>query len=187
MTPIEPGKVRPGNKLLIEGDVWSVVEFAHTKPGKGQAFVKCKIRNLRDGRMLEKTWKIGEMLETADFERRSCTFLYSDADGYHFMDLGSYEQFALTDKELGMATKFLQPDTEVIGSFFEGKPLSIELPPKLTFTVTETIEAVRGNTSTQITKDATLDTGIVIQVPPFIKEGEKVVVNTETGEYVERA
>jgi elongation factor P len=187
MPPIEPAKVRPGTKLLVEGDVYTVVDFAHTKPGKGQAFVKCKIKNLRDGRTLERTWKIGEMLETADFERRSCQFLYNDEDGYHFMDLGTYDQFALSEELLGLSAQFLQAEMQVVGSFFEGKPLSVELPAKVTFEVVDTIEAVRGNTASSITKDATLENGYVAQVPPFIKIGDRIVLNTETGDYIERA
>ncbi|MCB2155306.1 elongation factor P [bacterium] len=187
MPPIEPAKVRPGNKLVVDGDIYEVIEFAHTKPGKGQAFVKCKIKNLQNGRVLEKTWKIGEMLETADFQKHTCQFLYSDPDGYNFMDLGSYEQFFLPEDMLGYGAKFLQPDAEVIVSFWEGRPIGVELPPKAVFEVTDTVEAVKGNTANAITKDATIETGHVLQVPPFIKIGEKIVVSTETGEYVERA
>lgn len=187
MPPIEPAKIRNGTKLLIDGQVWNVIEFAHTKPGKGQAFVRAKIKSLVDGRVLERTWKIGEMLETAAFERRTCQFLYNDDDGYHFMDLGSYEQFTLSADELGDSVKFLQAEMEVIGSFFEEKPLGVELPAKVTFQVTDTIDAVKGNTANAITKDATLENGTVVQVPPFIKIGDKVVLNTETGDYVERA
>lgn len=187
MPPIEPGKIRKGTKLVIDQDVWTVVDFAHTKPGKGQAFVTARIKSLSDGRVLERTWKIGEMLETAQFEKRSATFLYNDEEGYHFMDLRSYEQFTLQEDDLAMGVHFLQPEMEVIASWWEDKPLGLELPPKVILEVTDTIEAVKGNTATQITKDATLENGYVIQVPPFIKIGEKVVVNTETGEYVERA
>ena len=187
MPPIEPAKVRPGSKLVVEGDIFEVVEFAHTKPGKGQAFVKCRIKNLQNGRVLERTWKIGEMLETADFEKHSCQFLYSDPDGFHFMDLGSYEQFTLAGEILGMGAKFLQPDAEVIVSFWEGRPIVVELPPKAIFVVVDTMDAVKGNTANAITKDAVLETGHKLQVPPFIKRGEKIVVSTETGEYVERA
>lgn len=187
MPPIEPGKIRKGNKLTLDNDIWTVVDFAHTKPGKGQAFVTARIKSLTDGRVLERTWKIGEMLETAQFEKRSATFLYNDDDGYHFMDLGSYEQFTLDGETLGMAVNFMQPEMEVIASWWEERPIAVDIPPKVTLEVTDTIEAVRGNTATQITKDATLDNGFVIQVPPFIKIGEKVIVNTETGEYVERA
>lgn len=187
MAPIEPSKVRPGTKLVIEGDVYIVTDYAHTKPGKGQAFVKCKIKNLKDGRVLERTWKIGEMLEKADFEKKTCQYLYDDEDGYHFMDLSSYEQFSLSAEDLGIATDFLQNEMEVVGSFFEGNPIGVELPPKVTLEVTDTIEAVKGNTATQITKDAELENGLVVQVPPFIKNGDKIVVSTETGEYVERA
>lgn len=187
MAPIEPAKVRPGNKLKIDGDVWLVVEFAHTKPGKGQAFVVVKIKSLTNGRVLERTYKIGEMLETADFEKRTCQFMYNDDDGYHFMDLGTYEQFPMDKDVLGMAADFMQPEMEAICSFWEGRAIAVELPPKIILEVTDTIEAVKGNTATNITKDATLENGLVVQVPPFIKIGEKIVVSTETGEYVERA
>ena len=187
MPPIEPGKVRPGNRLVIDDDVWQVVEFAHTKPGKGQAFVVLKIKSLTTGRVLERTYKIGEMLQTADFEKKTCQFLYQDADGHHFMDLSTFEQFRLDEDLLGPSARFLQPEMEVICSFWEERPIAVELPQKIVLAVTDTIEAVRGNTASAITKDATLENGVVIQVPPFIKVGEKLVVNTETGEYMERA
>ncbi len=187
MPPIEPSKVRPGTKLVLDDDVFIVVEAAHTKPGKGQAFVKAKIKSLQTARTLERTWKIGEMLETADFEKRTAQFLYSDQDGFHFMDMGSYEQFTLSEEFLGFATNFLVEECEVVGSFWNGKPIGIELPAKITFTVSDTIDAVKGNTANAITKDATLDNGFTLQVPAFVKMGDKIVVNTETGEYVERA
>lgn len=187
MPPIEPSKARVGTKLVIDGDVYAVIDYAHTKPGKGQAFVKMKIRSLSTDKVLERTYKIGEMLETADFERRTCQYLYKDPDGYHFMDMGSFEQFMLSEDDLGMAVNFLQENAEVIGSFWNEKPLGVELQPKATFTVTETMDVVKGNTANAVTKDAKLENGFELQVPAFIKQGEKIVVNTETGEYVERA
>ncbi|MGF1572451.1 MAG: elongation factor P [Sumerlaeia bacterium] len=187
MTPIEPSKARIGSKLVIEGDVYNVVEYAHTKPGKGQAFVKVKVKSLSNGKVLERTYKIGEMLETADFERMTCQYLYNDADGYHFMNLSTYEQFTLQESDLGMAINFLQENAEVIGSFWNGNPIGIELQPKATFTVETTMDVARGNTANAVTKEAILNNGYELQVPSFIKQGEKIIVNTETGEYVERA
>jgi elongation factor P len=188
MTPIEPSKARIGSKLVIEGDVYNVVEYAHTKPGKGQAFVKVKVKSLSNGKVLERTYKIGEMLETADYERMNCQFLYKDENGYNFMNLITYEQFSLEPEALGMATNFLQENAEVIGSFWNGNPIGIELQPKATFTVASTMEMVmKGNTANAVTKEAILDNGYALQVPSFIKQGEKIIVNTETGEYVERA
>ncbi|MEQ8820909.1 MAG: elongation factor P [Sumerlaeia bacterium] len=187
MPPIEPAKVRNGTKLVMDGSIYEVVYFAHTKPGKGQAFVTIKMKNLKDGRVLERNFKIGEMLEIADFEKRTAQFLYSDPDGYHFMDLTTFEQFDLNEDFLGQSVNFLVPDMEVIAAYWEGKPISIELPAKVIFEVADTIDAVKGNTANAITKDATLSNGYVVQVPPFIKIGDKVVVNTESGSYVERA
>ena len=132
MAPIEPGKVRPGTKLLVDGDAWNVVDFSHTKPGKGQAFVTVKIKSLTTGRVLERTYKIGEMLETADVTRKTCQYLYDDPDGYHFMDLQTYEQFTLQEDDLGFSVKFMQPEMEVIAAFWNNRPISIDLPPKIT-------------------------------------------------------
>jgi elongation factor P len=189
MPTIDPVKLRPGMKIVTDGNLFVVTEFQHRTPGNLRSFVVCKLRGFADGRVVEKTFRgAADWPEQADFEQRTCTYLYNDQDGYHFMDSQTYEQFSLDPEMLGFQAKLLAADAEVIMAYWNGKPVGVELPPKMVFTVVETMETVsRGNTSGNIMKDATLDTGYVIQVPAFIKQGDKVRVSTADGTYVERA
>ncbi|MBI5154851.1 elongation factor P [Candidatus Poribacteria bacterium] len=188
MATVDANRLRPGMKIVVDGQIWTVTDFQHRTPGNLRAFVVCKIKNLKDGRVTEKTFRGAEnTAETAEFEQHTCQFLYKDGDGYHFMDLGSYEQFSLPEEDLGLSAKFLVPDSEVVGSFWEGRPIGIELAPKVTFKVVYTIDAVRGNTANQVTKEAELENGYKLQVPSFVKTGDRIVVSTDTGAYVERA
>lgn len=189
MATIDPIRLRPGKKIVMDGKLYEVLTFDHRTPGKGQPSTTVKMRSYADGLVAEKTFKgSGAHPEEAEFEQRTVQFLYDDQDGYHFMDLGTYDQITLGDDILGLQTKFLVPEAEVVMAFWNGNPVSLDLPPKMVFTVTETQDDVaRGNTSGSITKDAILETGLKIQVPPFIKTGEKVRVSTEDGRYVERA
>lgn len=176
-------------KIVMDGKLYVVTSYDHRTPGKGQPSTTVKMRSYADGNIIEKTFKgASDHPEVAEFEQRTAQFLYSDQDGYHFMDLTTYEQVALEESFLGIQAKLLVPEAEVVMAWWNGNPVGVELPPKMVFTVTDTMDNVaKGNTSGNITKEATLETGLVIQVPPFIKTGEKVRVNTETGEYVERA
>jgi len=189
MPTIDPVKLRAGKKIVVDGQLWVVTDFQHRTPGNLRSFVVCKMKNLIDGRVVEKTFRgSADHPEEAQVESRTCQMLYHDDLGYHFMDMTSYEQLALSDDVLGFQAQFLVPEAEVVVSFWNDKPIGVELPPKMVFTVVDTIDSVdRGNTSNSITKDAGLDCGLKIQVPPFIKKGEKVVVSTEDGSYVERA
>lgn len=189
MPTIDPVKLRPGNKIVVEGTLYQVTTFDHRTPGNLRSFVVCKLKNMADGRVVEKTFRGGaDWPEVADFEQRTTQFLYNDQDGFHFMDLQSFEQFTLEEDSIGFAAKFLVPESDVIMSFWNGKAVGLELPPKMVFEVTDTMDTVaRGNTSNNITKDATLENGLVVQVPAFIKTGDKVRVSTEDGSYVERA
>jgi elongation factor P len=186
---IDPVKLRPGMKIVVDGSLWVVTSFDHRTPGNLRSFVVTKIRNLLDGRVVEKTFRgAADWPEAADFETRTCQFLYSDGDDFHFMDSASYDQFTITRDFLGFRANLLIPDTDVVVGFWDGKAVDIVLPPKMVFTVVDTIDEVsRGNSSGNITKDAKLDTGLVIQVPAFIKTGDKVRISTEDGSYVERA
>lgn len=189
MPTVERLKLRSGMKIILDDELFVVVSADHRSPGKGQAFSVVKIKNFNDGRVVEKTFRgQAHQIEVAEFEQRTCQFLYNDQDGYHFMDLTTYEQFALQEEFLGMQAQFLIAEAEVIVSFWNGNPVGLDLPGKMAFKIVDTVDDVaRGNTSTNLTKEATIETGMVINVPPFIKNGESVVVNTETGEYVERA
>ena len=186
---IDPVKLRPGMKIVLEKQLWAVTTYDHRTPGNLRSFVVCKLRNLLDGRVVERTFRgSADWPEDADFETRTCQFLYNDPDGYHFMDSATYDQFTMTEDFLGFRANFLIPDTDVVVGFWDGKAVDVVLPPKMVFTVVDTIDDVaRGNSSGNITKDATLDTGYVVQVPAFIKTGEKVRISTDDGQYVERA
>ncbi len=189
MPTIDPVKLRPGMKIVSEGSLFQVLDTQHRTPGNKRSFVVCKMRSLEDGRVHEKTFRgSADHPESAEFEQRTCQFLYSDQDGFHFMDLTTYDQFLLEESFLGLQAKMLVAEAEGIVSYWNGKPVGVDLPSKLVFTVTETMDDVaKGNTSGSITKEATLESGLKVQVPPFVKTGDKVRVNTETGEYVERA
>lgn len=189
MATIDPGKMRVGNKIVLEDQLWVVTDWQLRTPGNLRSFVVIKIKNLIDGRAIERTFRgSAERIELAEVENRTCEYQYHDDMGYHFMDLTSYDQFALQDDFLGAQSNYLIAGAEVQVGYWNGRPIGLELPLKMAFEIIDTVDDVaRGNSSGNITKDAKLETGIVIQVPAFIKNGEKVLVNTETGLYVERA
>ncbi len=165
---------------------WQILSTQFVNPGKGAAFTRAKMRNLKTGQVLEVTFKSGESVELADTERKKCQFLYSDGATYHFMDNDSYEQFELSEETVGEGTKYLLDGTECYALHIDGNPVSIQIPPKMTFKVTETTPGVKGDTATGGNKECTIETGAKVKVPLFIKEGENIIVNTETGEYVSK-
>lgn len=189
MPTIDPVKLRPGMKIVVEGVLYVVTDFQHRTPGNLRSFVVCKLRHFLDKKVIEKTFRGGaDWPEQADFEQKTCNFLYSDQDGYHFMDSKTFEQFALDEEMLGFQAKLLSPDTEVVMAFWNGAAVGVELPPKMVFTVTETQDTVsRGNTSGNVMKDALLESGLTVAVPSFVKKGDKIRISTEDGSYVERA
>lgn len=188
ITMASPNEIKKGIVLLHNNDPWVVTEFQHINPGKGSAFVRCRIKNVRDGRTLEQTIKTSESIDIVEVEYKTMQYLYKDESGYHFMDPESYEQSSMEESSVGDSGKYLQEGMNVILSFYEGKPIAMQLPKKMTFTITETMPAVKGDTASgNVTKEATTDAGFMVKVPIFLNQGEKVVVNTETGEYVERA
>ena len=189
MPPIDPVKLRPGRKIVVDGQLWVVTDFQHRTPGNLRSFVVVKMKNIIDGRVVEKTFRgSADHPESAEVETRTCQMLFHDDMGYTFMDLTTYDQFVLSEELLGFQAQFLVPESEVIVSYWNDRPIGVELPAKMVFTVVDTIDEVdRGNSSGSITKDAILDCGMRIQVPPFIKNGEKVLVSTEDGSYAERA
>jgi elongation factor P len=176
-------------KIVMDSQLWVVTDWQLRTPGNLRSFVVIKARNLQDGRTIEKTFRGGtDNPEQADVETKTCQYLYKDGSDFTFMELTNYEQFAIPEELLGAQAKFLLPDQELAVQFWNDRPIGVELPLKMVFTITDTMDFVtKGNSSGNITKDATLENGIVVQVPAFIKNGEKVRVNTETGEYIERA
>jgi elongation factor P len=178
------------NGLCIEfnGAPFQIIEFLHVKPGKGAAFVRTKMRNLDNGRVLEHTFPSGAKLDLISIEYRNYQFLYNDGEGFHFMNMDDYNQVILP-KEVINAPEFLKEGMECIVIFHadEDRALACNLPVSVTLEITYTEPAVKGNTATNAGKNATLETGAEIKVPLFIEQGEKVVVDTTTGQYKERA
>ncbi|WP_424964074.1 elongation factor P [Ekhidna sp.] len=177
------------NGLVIEfnHDLYSVVEFQHVKPGKGPAFVRTKLKSIRTGKVVDNTFSAGHKITTARVERRPYQFLYKDDMGHHFMDTNTYEQVAI-EEDLINAPKFLKDGQEVEILFHaeEEKILGCELPQHVVMTVTQADPGVKGNTATNATKNAVVETGATIQVPMFIEQDEVIKVNTVDGTYVER-
>lgn len=183
-----PNEIKKGIVLLFNNDPWVVTEFQHINPGKGAAFVRCRIKNVRDGRTLEQTIKVSESITIVEVEYKNAQYLYKDETGYYFMDPQTYEQYSMDISSVGEQGKYLQDGMTILLSFYEGKPIALQVPKKMTFTITETMPAVKGDTASgNVTKEAKVDAGFVVRVPIFLNQGEKIIVNTDTGEYVERA
>ena len=179
--------IRTGLKLELDGDLFDVVSFQHVNPGKGQAFVRAKVRNMKTGQVLERTFKQGDNLITPDVEQRQMQYLYHDDSGYHFMDNKSYEQTFLTDDMIGDRAMFMQENTNVDILYHKGEVIDIQFPIFVELAVTQTDPGFKGDTSSGGTKPATLETGAIVQVPLFIKVGDKLKLDTRTGKYIERA
>ncbi len=177
---------RNGMVLKHKGDYWSIVEFQHVKPGKGGAFVRTKLKRLRTGQVVEDTFRAGERFEDVRAERRPYQFLYSSGDQHHFMNMQSYEQIVLNESIIGDANLFLSDNAEVELLTIEDEPISVELPSHVELRVTETDPGLRGDTAQGGQKPATLETGLVVQVPLFIEIGDALKIDTRTRKYLER-
>lgn len=178
---------RRGLRIEIDGVPYSIIDFEHHKPGKGAAITRCRLRNLLTGQITAPTMRSGEKVGRPDVEDKEGQFLFSSGDTYTFMDPKSYEQYEISKEMLGDDTAFLVDGMNVSILFFQGKAVSVDLPNSVVLEITNTEPAVKGDTATNTTKKATLQTGHVVNVPLFMKEGEKVKVDTRTGEYIERA
>ncbi len=183
---VDTSQFRNGLKLEIDGEPFKLVFFQHVKPGKGGAFVRTKLRNLRTGRVLDRTFRSGEKLEEADVEDRRMQYLYRDGENFVFMDTSSFEQLPLSVEQVGDGAQFLTENLEVDILLWRGAPLNVELPAFIEAEITQTDPGLKGDTASGATKPATLSTGAVVQVPLFLKEGERIRVDTRTGEYVTR-
>ena len=173
-------------KILRNGEPWMVVEFQHVKPGKGGAFVRTKLKNLITGRLLEDTFRSGEKFEEPDLERKTMQYLYVDTF-YHFMDQNTYEQAEFNKEQIVAVKNYLLEETIYEVLFFEGRPIAVEPPMFMVLTITSTPPGVKGNTAQGGgNKPATLETGLVVQVPLFINEGERIKVDTRDSSYIER-
>lgn len=184
---ISATQLRPGMVIKFNNDLFSVFSMTHRTPGNLRGFVQVKMRNLRTGSMMEHRFASEDRVEKAALEEHEMEYLYDDGEYFYFMNIESFEQMHLTKDLLGDATDFLIPQLHVTVEFFEGKPISVELPPSVDMTVVETEPGLKGATVSNVTKPAKLETGLVVQVPPFINQGEKIRVSTAEGTYQERA
>ncbi len=184
---IEVNDIKTGMTLIIEGNIYQIVDFLHVKPGKGSAFMKTKLKNLRTGGTIERTFNTNVKFEKANIEKSNVQYLYNTGDVYNFMNMETYEQLELSADQLGDDKNFLIENMNVMVSFFQGELLGVILPDKIEMTVTATEPAVKGNTTNNATKDATVETGLNVRVPLFIEQGEKIIVSTADGKYVSRA
>lgn len=178
---------KTGLTIEVDNGIWQVMEFQHVKPGKGAAFVRSKLRNLRSGAVQEKTFRAGEKVAKAHIENRKMQYLYASGDSHVFMDNESYEQIELPEANIEYELKYLTENMEVHVMTFGTETLGVELPKNVTLEVTETEPGIKGDTSSGGTKSATLETGLTVQVPFFINQGDKLIINTTEGSYVSRA
>lgn len=184
---VTAGDFRNGVTFEMDGNVYSIIEFQHVKPGKGAAFVRTKIRNVISGAVTEKTFNPNDKYPTAFIERKDMEYLYNDGDLYYFMDSETYEQLPISPNVLGDNFRFVKENMVCKVLSYKGNVFGIEPPNFVEIQVTETEPGVKGDTATNVTKPATLETGAEIKVPIFINEGEMIRVDTRTGEYMERA
>jgi elongation factor P len=184
---ISATQLRPGMVVKFNNQLYSVFKMEHRTPGNLRGFVQVKMRNLATGTMIEHRFSSEDRVERAALDEHEMEYLYDDGEYYYFMNTESFEQMHLTKDILGDATDFLIPQLKVAVEFYEGKPISVELPPSVDMTVVETEPGLKGATVSNVTKPAKLETGLVVQVPPFINEGEKIRVSTSEATYLERA
>ncbi len=184
---IDVNSIKNGMTLLIEGNIYQVVEFLHVKPGKGSAFMKTKLKNLRTGTTLERTFNTNVKFEEARIERRTVQYLYNDNDTYYFMNMETFDQLELSGAQVGDNKDYLLENMNVDITQYNGELLGITLPEKMEFTVVHTDPAVKGGTTTNANKDAEIETGKIVKVPLFINTGDKIIVTTVDGKYYSRA
>jgi elongation factor P len=173
--------------VVFNKELHTVFKMEHRTPGNLRGFVQAKMRNFRTGSMIEHRFSSEDKVEKASLDEQEMEYLYDDGEYYYFMNTGTYEQMHLTKELLGDATNFLIANLKVYVQFYDSKPISVDLPPAVDLTVTETEPGIKGATVSNVTKPATLETGLVVQVPPFIVEGEKIRVSTAESAYIERA
>lgn len=178
--------LRKGLKIQIDNEPYVIIEFQFSKPGKGQALYRCKLRNMINGAIIDRTYRSVDTFEPADLQERRMQYLYNQEDEFHFMDVENYEQSMLTSEQVGDAKNYLIDNLDVDVLLFQDKPIGITLPNFVDLTVTRADPWVKGDSVSGDSKPVTLETGYVLRVPPFIEEGTKITVDTRTGEYVTR-
>ena len=183
---ISAGEFRKGMTVEIDGSVWSIADFQHVKPGKGAAFVRTRLKNVMTGAVLERTFNPTDKYPPARIETKEMQYLYEDGGLYYFMDVETYEQLPLNHDQVEEAINFIVENETVKVRFFKEQPFSVEAPNFVELTITKSDPGVRGDTATGTTKPATLETGYTLNVPLFVNEGDRIRVDTRTGEYMER-
>jgi elongation factor P len=178
--------LKNGLVLNIDGQLWTVIEFQHVKPGKGPAFVRTKLKNVLTGKVVERTFNAGVKVDTANVDKREMNYLYRDGSGYVFMDNQNYEQMTLSEEVVGDGKHYLLENQGAVVAVYEGNPIYVELPANVVLEITYTEPGLQGDRSSGGTKPATVETGLQIQVPLFIEQNVKVRVDTRTGEYLGR-
>jgi elongation factor P len=177
---------RKGLKIELSGEPFTIVDFLHVKPGKGGAFVRTTLKSLVTGNVIDRTFRSGEKVDKPDLEEREMQYLYESDGEFHFMDNDSYEQLFLTEDQLGDAKNYLQENVTIAVLFHNGRPLGVEVPLFVELAVTHSEPGLKGDTAAGATKPATLETGMTVQVPLFVNEGDVLKIDTRTGKYVER-
>ena len=179
--------IKNGMTIIIDGNLCRIVEFQYVKPGKGSAFVRMKLKNLRTGAVVENSYNTNIKIERAHIDRMPMQFLYADGDNFVFMNTETYDQVEVPGSKLADEKKFLKEGLEIQLDYYEGELLGVTLPEKIEFEITETEPAVKGNTTNNAMKDAKIETGYTVKVPMFINQGEKIIISTSDGKYSSRA
>jgi elongation factor P len=184
---VSTGEIKRGMTIELDGTLYQIVDFQHIKLGRGSAQVRMKLRNVRRGDLTERTFQAGDRFPRARLDHRTVQYLYRDGTHYHFMDTSTYDQFALEEDQLGDAVNYLTDGATVVLNEYEGEPIGLDLPASVVLRVAETQLGVRGDTATGATKPAVVETGLRVTVPLFVNEGDRIRVDTRSGEYIERA
>ena len=187
MSSIQATRMKKGMLIKVGADLFRVLELQHVTPGNLRGFVRVKFRNIRTGTLSDQKLRSEDSVERATLDERAMQYLYRDGDSFHFMDTDSYEQLHITEEALGDAVNYIVPDAVINVEFYGSEPVGIELPVTVDLTVEDTAPGIKGATASAQVKPARLETGLVVQVPPFVNTGDKVRVSTETGEYLSRA
>lgn len=177
---------RNGVSILQDGDIYTIVEFQHVKPGKGGAFVRTTLRNIKTGRLLDKTFRAGERMEQAVLERRPLQYIYNDGTDYYLMDKETFEQIPIRKEQIGDGVKYLKENMDMVVMTHKGEVIGVEVPTFVELEVTETAGSEKGNTASGGTKPATVETGAVVQVPFFVNVGDRIKIDTRSDAYLER-
>ncbi|OEH85642.1 elongation factor P [Desulfuribacillus stibiiarsenatis] len=184
---ISTNDFKTGMTIELDNQAWQIIDFQHVKPGKGAAFVRAKLKNVKNGSVKENTFRAGEKVPKASVQTKQMQYLYNSADEYTFMDTDTYEQMNLSAKQIERELKFLLENMNVYVVIYNGEVIGVELPNTVILEVTETEPGIKGDTATGATKNATMETGVLVQVPLFINQGDKLIIDTRSGSYVSRA